>query len=592
MARILILILSLAVFSAHAADLEKWVDKMIEKDSASYRKEQITILAKEPDPEYRIKAAEWLSSQRDPESVAALAGALSDKDARVRKAAASSLWDHGEKGIAAKPQLMKALDDPDANVVAYAAGALQAMGLKEAELVAPRKRVVASQEASVSARFLAARNLVGYETPTAIVVPMIAYLERNTQNYTGSVTDKSRTNVELAENALEHLVKKTKDRSLIRPLYEALGKTKNGQIALLKTLGLFEPRPEGWTDVLLGQLDQPQARVRYAALGQLRSVNKEKDVAAWLPRVAQMLQDPDASVRSEALWAMGSAKGLAAPEVDKVVAALSDKDKSVRRSAARALEDIGEANQAIPAAAKAKIDAAARPALTAALEDPDSDVRDAAKSALRNMDKGGGTAVASAAPVAPASAGATGGNEAAGMAVLRTRKVKFEENQFFRALTETDVELVRAFLDAGMSPSASLSELGPPIRVMLFASNACSPNVRPTKAETKEIIKMLLDRGADVNAGDKNKNTAITEAASKGCDREVIRMLIKAGARINVPNGSGLTPFEMGLWGAGDGLDELIAAGYRLPPDKAKMYLDGYKDRPASLAMVKKATKK
>ena len=41
-----------------------------------------------------------------------------------------------------------------------------------------------------------------------------------------------------------------------------------------------------------------------------------------------------------------------------------------------------------------------------------------------------------------------------------------------------------------------------------------------------------------------------------------------------------------------DGLEELIAAGYRLPPEKAKAYLDGYKDRPAAITMVKKAMKK
>jgi hypothetical protein len=39
-----------------------------------------------------------------------------------------------------------------------------------------------------------------------------------------------------------------------------------------------------------------------------------------------------------------------------------------------------------------------------------------------------------------------------------------------------------------------------------------------------------------------------------------------------------------------DGLEELIAAGYRLPPDKVKAYLEGYKDRPAAIAMVKKAS--
>ena len=178
------------------------------------------------------------------------------------------------------------------------------------------------------------------------------------------------------------------------------------------------------------------------------------------------------------------------------------------------------------------------------------------------------------------------------MATLRARKVPFEWQMFYRALGEVDVELVRAFLDAGMSPSASLNDMGPPIRVMLFSGEACAPNVRPTKADTKTIVKMLLDRGADIHAGDGHGNTAITEAAGKGCDRELIRMLIKAGAKINATNASGLTPFEMGLWSGHDGLEELIAAGYRLPPDKAKMYLEGYKDRPAAVAMVRKAVAK
>jgi HEAT repeat protein len=589
MTRFLLSVLCLAALPAYAFDLEKWADKLMESDMAENKKEQITILAKEPDPKYRIDAAKWLSGQKDPASIAALAGALTtDKDPRVRKEAASGLWDAEEKARDYRPQLMKALDDPDPNVVAYAAGALQAQGVTEAELVAARKRAFNAPGISDTARFLVSRNLVGAEPSTKILEAQLVYLEKNTKNYTGSISDKNRENVELAEKALAALVKKTKDRALIPPLYAALGNTAKAQIPIMKTMGNFEPRPEGWTQTLLVQLDNPNPYTRYEALSQLRSMKKEKDIAEWLPRVSQSLQDPDSSVRSQALWTIGEAKGLAVSEVDKVVAALNDKDKSVRRSAARALEEMGEANQAIPAASKAKIDAAARPALTAALEDPDSDVRDAAKSALRNMD---GRSDKAARPVASAAV-ASSGSEAAGMAVLRKRKVQFEEGQWYQALNNVDVELVRGFLDAGMSPTASVAGMGPPMRVMFFGSEACSAKVRPTRAETKEIMKILLERGTDINASDPNKNTAITEAASKGCDREVMRMIIKAGAKINVPNGSGLTPFEMGLWDAGDGLDELIAAGYRMPPDKVKQYMEGYKDRPASIAMVKKAAKK
>jgi HEAT repeat protein/ankyrin repeat protein len=602
MARILLFVLALAASPAFGQSaLEKWADKLMDKQTASWKKEQIETLAGDRDPKKRIEAAKWLSNQNDPEAIAALGAALSDRDAKVRLAAANALWKDGKEAEPARAQLLKALEDTDPDVVAQAAGALQAMGMKEAELVEPRKRVLASPEASDSSRFLVARNLVGREPAPRLVEPMIVYLERNTQRYTGSVSDSNRKNVELVEQALESLVKRTRDRAIIPPLADALRNTKNGQIPLMKTLGLFEPRPEGWTQMLLAQMDAANPRVRSAALGQLRSVKGEKDVAVWAPRAAAMLQDPEASVRSDALWALGSAAGLAAASVDPVVAALGDPDKSVRRSAARALGDMGEHTQAVSAASKARVAAAARPALTAAMEkDEASDVRDEAKDALRKLGgigppgslAGSGTALASvAAGPQGASRGAPAASESAGMAELRARRITFEESSFFRALSLVDVELVRAFLDAGMSPSASVLDHGPPIRVMFFAGQGCAPNQRPTKPEVLAMVKLLIERGADVNASDKNGNTALSEAASKGCDREVMRMLIKAGAKINAVNASGLTPFEMGLYSGHDGLDELIAAGYRLPPDKVKLYTEGYKTQPAAQAMIRKAAR-
>lgn len=590
MRRLPILVFALVAIQAAAFDLEKWADKLIDSQMADWKKEKIETIARGEDPKERLEAVEGLPVT-DPDACVAFAGALADRDAKVRRAAANQLWRAGKLAEPYRPQLQKALDDADANVVAYAAGALQAIGMEEAALAPARKRVLAAPEASVNSRFLAARNLVGHEPPSRLVGPMLVYLERNTQGYTGSVADKNRENVELAEKALARLVKNTKDRALIPPIAQALAETRGGQIPLMRTLGLFEPRPDGWTRTLLAQLDNPNPRVRYEALGQLRSVKQEKEVAAWAPRASQMLQDPDSSVRSNALWALGSAAGLAAGEVDKVVAATADPDPSVRRSAVRALGEIAEANQAIPAATRARVSAAARPAVEKAMEDPDKDVRDEAKSAMRNIG-GGGARLASAAPAAastPAATAPSAGAESAGMAYLRSRKVKFDDHAYFAALQQLDVPLVGAFLDAGMPPDKPLEDLGPPIRVMLFASQGCSPGERPTKAETKAMVKLLLERGANVNGADRNGNTAISEAASKGCDRELMRMLIKAGAKIDAKNAAGLTPFEMGLWMGHDGLEELIAAGYRLPPEKVKVYLDGYKDRPASVAMVKKA---
>lgn len=577
MIRSLLALLLFAALPAAAFDVEKWLDDLTNRQMERWKREKIETALKGRDPEERLQAVEGLS-YGDPDALVAFAAALSDSDARVRQAAANQLWRAEKRAEPFRPQLTKALEDPDANVVAHAAGALQASGVREAELVPVRQRVLAAPDASVTSRFFAARGLVGYEPPAKIVGPMIEYLERNTQAYTGSVTDRNRHNVELGVRALERLVKNTKDRAIIPALAHALDATKGGQIPLMKALGHFDPRPEGWTAALLRQLESPNPNVRHEALAQLRSVKDEKEIFVWAPRVSAMLQDPDRSVRSNALWALGTAAGLAAGEIDKVIAAAADPEASVRRNAIRALGDMAEAGQPIPAATRARLTAAALPVVEKASQDGDKEVRDEAASSLRKI---GDPAATLAATPGPA--------EASGLAVLRARKVKLDAHSWFGALQKLDVELIGAFLDAGVSPNAVMSDIGPPLRVMLFGSDACAPNVRPTKAEAKAIVKMLLERGADIHAADRHGNTAITEAASKGCDRELIRALIKAGANIRATNASGLTPFEMGLWSGHDGLEEFIAAGYRLPPEKVKLYLDGYKDRPAAIAMVKKA---
>lgn len=554
-----------------------------DKIDAQWLREKIEAVTGDGDAKERADAAQWLGGHTEPAAIAALAKALSDRDAKVREAAARGLWRSGDAAAPARPQLVAALQDADPNVVAQAAGALQALGMGEEELVAPRKRVFESPEASLSSRFLVSRNLIGHEPPVRLLDAMVAYLDR----WASSKSDTRDGNVELAQKALERLAK-TQDRTLIVPMMDATRKVNGGQAVLLQTLRTFAPPPEGYTEFLVVFLNHPDPRVRYAALGSLRPLTQEKQVLLWAPRASALLRDPDSSVRVEALWALGSGAGLASAEIDKVVPALSDPEASVRRSAARAIGEMGDRNQAVPAAAKARVADASRAALAKAAEsDADADVRDEAKRSLAKLAGPAGAAPANVASAAPAG----GGGEAAGMAVLRARKVEFEESMYFRALSEVDLELIRAFLDAGMSPTKAMLEMGPPLRIMLFGE-ACSAGVRPTKQDTKSAIRLLLDRGADVNGADGHGNTPLMEAASHGCDRETMKMLIKAGAKVDAKNQGGLTPFEMGLFQGHDGLEEIIAAGYRLPPDKAKMYAQGYAGSPAALAMIRKATAK
>ena len=79
-------------------------------------------------------------------------------------------------------------------------------------------------------------------------------------------------------------------------------------------------------------------------------------------------------------------------------------------------------------------------------------------------------------------------------------------------------------------------------------------------------------------------------AAMGGCDAIVMGAMLKAGGQLRAVNQSGLTAFEFGLFSGHDGLDALVAAGYKLPAEKVKVYLEAYKANPKAVALIKRAT--
>jgi hypothetical protein len=156
-------------------------------------------------------------------------------------------------------------------------------------------------------------------------------------------------------------------------------------------------------------------------------------------------------------------------------------------------------------------------------------------------------------------------------------------------LTERDPAVVQAYLDAGTNPNERASAEGDPPLAFFLRVGACSPTERPTPGPVKEVLKSLLAKGADARIADAHGNTALMAAAMGGCDRETMVLLLRAGAVVDAKNAAGLTAFEMGLFSGHDGLEELIAAGYRLPPDKAALYRQGYAKNPKSLVLIDKA---
>src|SRR5262249_21699368 len=101
---------------------------------------------------------------------------------------------------------------------------------------------------------------------------------------------------------------------------------------------------------------------------------------------------------------------------------------------------------------------------------------------------------------------ASGGREQHGPPGPPGRKHQFNEPSYYRSLSEGDLEAVRAYLDGGMSANHVFvdSNKRTPLMVTFFGGGGCSD-----PENGRAVVRLLLDRGADVNAADEKKNTAL-----------------------------------------------------------------------------------
>lgn len=345
----------------------------------------------------------------------------------------------------------------------------------------------------------------------------------------------------------------------------------------------------------IGNVSNPIAKadkiaVAAAAKGPLAAAMKDKDhdlapaavsaynvlyidnaeLVAALADVA--VSGADVAARQKALQCLRNRQGQSRSALDAIRPLANASDKLIADDARTAVEWIERGGSGSPGAIKGGTMSSPAAASASAASSP-------AEAKPSKPSKAG-------APAAAEPAGHGGGNEAAGLAALRERKLEFDEPSYYRALSEGDGEAVRAYLDAGMSANHVFADENKrtPLMVLFFGRQACASG-----AAGREVVALLIQRGADVNAQDEKKNTALMFAADS-CDRETLRMLLKAGAKLNAKNWAGLTALSMGIVTGNPGLEELIAAGARLDPQIAKAYADAYKGNPKALALVKKAS--
>jgi hypothetical protein len=527
-----------------------------------------------------------------------------------------------------------------------AAGALIAMDVEPSELAEPLRLVL--QRGDEVDRFLAARALIGIEPADALAAPIVDYLRRNVKsrdNFDSGAKALRKLAGTQDRKVIAPLTSHLQDPALAQPILLALAELRPRPDRWVETLlGFLDASPPDLRETaveLLGKqktaadvklwakpvsrlVSDRETRVRSEAISALKDA-QGLALDAIGPVVQAVRTETDAEVRAKAAEAVGaigdasfaietSSKAAAAKEALPVLVAAIGNDASVevRNKAMRSVDQLQLDSAAIvdvlTRVAIEQIDqkdrnlrldalqllrnhgtaAAAAEARIAPLKsDPDELIRRMTDAAIESMhsERTTARAVTTAAAVDPAARDKA-------LEFLRKSQYKFTEEAYFSALNEVELDVVTAFLDAGMSPNHRFaSGFGnPAMRVVLEAEEGCKPSVRPTPADAKAIIRLLLARGADANLADDRGNTPLMTAA-QNCDPEMVKILLAAKADMYAKNVTGMTAFEFGLWNATDGAAALAAAGFRLSADKVKMYSESYAKEPKKLELVRKATK-
>jgi ankyrin repeat protein len=201
------------------------------------------------------------------------------------------------------------------------------------------------------------------------------------------------------------------------------------------------------------------------------------------------------------------------------------------------------------------------------------------------------TARATSAVAPPAADRADPAREQRGLEALRALGVKFDERSFSKAITGVQPGAVEAFLDAGMSADHRFSRLGfNTLHTLLESGSGCDAGVRPTPEPTKAVLRLLIARGADVNAQHEGGRNTPLMFAMNACDGEIVKALFAAGADPKLRNASDMEAFSFSLlYKNKDAVDALLATGYRLPRNDYATLKKAYGDEPAALALIERA---
>jgi hypothetical protein len=172
-----------------------------------------------------------------------------------------------------------------------------------------------------------------------------------------------------------------------------------------------------------------------------------------------------------------------------------------------------------------------------------------------------------------------------GTAYLDKRGITISADSLREAAGRADADAVKALLDAGVAPDAGAKD-GNQTPLYFATAQACHSQGSETDWLV-QTVSLLVTAGADVSRTDDNQNTAIMHAAQY-CGPKVIAALVAGGAKVDVRNGSGVSPLQMALIMSNfDAAEALVAKGARLGKNDMTM-VSGVTD-PRGKAIIQKA---